>query len=83
MIKASYCKVKNIVTIKLSKDTYNDLVDDTSDEEFETINNILDECDRAINDTLHASSRLTPDQMGCTTQEFSNTFMNDFTPRFL
>ena len=82
MIKASYCKVKDIVTIKLSRDTYNDLGSET-DEELETVNKILDECDRAINNTLQASSRLNTDQMECTTQEFSNTFMNDFTPRFL
>ena len=80
MIKASYCKVKNIVTIKLSKDTYNDLGRETSDEELETINKILNEYYRAINRTL---LRVSPDQMECTTQEFSNTFMNDFTPRFL
>ena len=79
MIKASYCKVKNIVTIKLSRDTFNDLGSET-DEELETINKILDECYRAINRTL---LRVSPDQMECTAQELSNTFMNDFTPRFL
>ena len=82
MIKASYCKVKNIVTIKLSKDTYDDLGSET-DVMLEITNKILDVCDRAINNALQASSRLNPDQMECPTQEFSNTFMNDFTPRFL
>ena len=53
MIKASYCKVKSIVTIKISKGIFNDLVDETSDGEFEIINDILDECGLAIDNTLN------------------------------
>ena len=53
MIKASYCKVKSIVTIKISKGIFNDLVDETSDGEFEIINDIIDECGLAIDHTLN------------------------------
>ena len=48
-MKATYCKVKKILTVKMSLDQYYDICDETENGDPNRIYDLIDASDKAIN----------------------------------
>ena len=59
-MKATYCKAKEILTVRMSLNQYNDICDETENGSPNRIYDLMDVSDKAINSSLSVSTNITP-----------------------